>query len=901
MNTPHARSAVAPDPLRSKFVDRYELLRKIATGGMAELYLAKQTGLEGFEKVIAIKKILTHLAEDAEFVGMFLDEARIAAKLSHPNIVQIYDLGYDSESHYIAMEYVAGRNVQHIIEKEAKKNKRIPIEHVCRIMAGVCDGLYYAHSRKDYDNKPLNIVHRDISPQNILVSFSGGVKVVDFGIAKASTQLAQTRAGVLKGKYSYMSPEQVRGQKIDHRSDIFALGLVMYEMLTGIRAFEKDNSLKTLKAIVYDKPLNPREINPEIPIELVKLLAKALEKNPDKRYQNAQDMQLALEDYLENSPKKSNNVRLSRYMYDIFDDELHTADGTMLVKGVGEVIIATRAANAGDLSLMPVENGIDEKTLASVLLPDMLDDKPNGVKNDGDSTKIEDVTFVPRAGNQGPLAQQQGANVGQNQQGYTPKAPTARKPANVEIASALMRDDDAILKDVENEIARELGGEHSNDDGLDDDDGATVPAFDLEEYERRRNDMLAKGQDLRAAGSDGLHRKEVPTPQKPAMTPTAIPANAAAQKVIPTPKPSSTLQAFSAVNLPNVPERPNYANNQQGAPQQPAATIQAMPAHQGPLHSEDLEARMTRQQPMVNPAMLSSLSTAQAASKNLHLRNDDQAAALLAKVDALAADVGTAPPANKPIGSSASSTTSYAFGGLVQQAQQIDAQGASSAAPIQPVQPNAPANTSLYSVEALGGMSGAVRPTIRPAAQSGQQGTNPHTGQNTPASGTQPSPSGYQSAQAPTATTQLPSFANNGLPPVALPEIPDVQPASAWSGGWWDKLKNQPPVVLGLLIATVCLVVIGIVGVVVVTLFSDDNGTKTNTIVEYGVLKVTTDPAGAQVTVDGKTYTSPADVSLQVGRPYDVKIEWAGKPSVVEKVQMQSGEDVKKLHKALGK
>jgi serine/threonine protein kinase len=348
-------------------IDRYEPLKKLATGGMAEIYLAKQSGLEGFEKVVVLKRILPHLSSDEEFVNMFLDEARIAAKLSHPNVVQIYDLGKADNTYYIAMEYVSGRNVQHLITKQQSLGGHLPVEHVCRIIAGVCDGLHYAHARKDYDGKPLNIIHRDISPQNILVSFAGGVKVVDFGIAKASTQLAQTRAGVLKGKYAYMSPEQVRGSKIDHRSDIFAVGLVMYEMLTGARTFERENSLKTLKAIVQEKPLNPREMNPDIPMEVVKILSKALEKNPDRRYKTAQEFQLALEDWLEQSPKKSNNVRLSRFLYELFDDELSSAEGTMVVKGVGQVIIPT--SRQGKEPIKPaVEEEVDSKTLTAALV-----------------------------------------------------------------------------------------------------------------------------------------------------------------------------------------------------------------------------------------------------------------------------------------------------------------------------------------------------------------------------------------------------------------------------------------------------------------------------------------------------------------------------------------------------
>lgn len=354
-------------------IDRYEVLRHLATGGMAELFLAKQSGLEGFEKIVVIKRILRHLAQDQEFVSMFLDEARIAAKLTHPNIVAIYDLGRADDSYYIAMEYVSGRNVQHITAKQEEEGGLIPIEHTCRIIAGVCDGLHYAHSRKDYDGKPLSIVHRDISPQNILVSFAGGVKVVDFGIAKASTQLAETRAGVLKGKYAYMSPEQVRGQQIDHRSDIFALGLVMYEMLTGHRPFERDSSLKTLKAIVQEKPANPQEYNPEIPTAVKNLLSRALEKKPERRYKSAQEMQLAIEDYLESSPRKSNNVRLSQYLYDLFDDELNSKQSTMIVQGIGEVIIPTRRGQSLERSDVEPEE-VDSATLSAALMPARYDD-----------------------------------------------------------------------------------------------------------------------------------------------------------------------------------------------------------------------------------------------------------------------------------------------------------------------------------------------------------------------------------------------------------------------------------------------------------------------------------------------------------------------------------------------
>ncbi|MBM4280002.1 MAG: serine/threonine protein kinase [Deltaproteobacteria bacterium] len=448
------------EPLPAR-IDRYEPLKKLATGGMAEIFLAKQSGLEGFEKVVVLKRILGHLATDDEFVSMFLDEARIAAKLSHPNIVQIYDLGKADNTYYIAMEYVSGRNVQHLITKQQVAGGFLPVEHVCRIIAGVCDGLFYAHSRKDYDGKALNIIHRDISPQNILVSFAGGVKVVDFGIAKASTQLAQTRAGVLKGKYAYMSPEQVRGTKIDHRSDVFAVGLVMYEMLTGLRAFERDSSLKTLKAIVQDKPANPQLINPAIPPEVIKILSRALEKNPDRRYKTAQEFQLAIEDWLEQSPKKSNNVRLSRFLYDLFDDELNSAEGTMVVKGVGQIVVP---ASWGEKAKPAIEDEVDSKTLTAALVDPPAAAAPAAAPR---SARVRDE-LAPQSLVRPPVTGEASSM----------KAP-ARTAATLRPGARPGARADALLKPP-------MPAPEVDDDADDDADGRTVPSFDMEQLERDR-------------------------------------------------------------------------------------------------------------------------------------------------------------------------------------------------------------------------------------------------------------------------------------------------------------------------------------------------------------------------------------------------------------------------------
>jgi serine/threonine protein kinase len=458
------------EPLPAR-IDRYEPLRRLAVGGMAEIFLAKQSGLEGFEKVVVLKRILSNLASDDEFVSMFLDEARIAAKLSHPNIVQIYDLGKADNTYYIAMEYVSGRNIQHLITKQMTVGGHLPIEHTCRIIAGVCDGLFYAHGR-NYDGKPLNIIHRDISPQNILVSFAGGVKVVDFGIAKASTQLAQTRAGVLKGKYAYMSPEQVRGSKIDHRSDIFALGLVMYEMLTGVRAFERDSSIETLKAIVQAKPVNPREMNPDIPMDVVKILSKALEKNPERRYKTAQEFQLALEDWLEKSPKKSNNVRLSRFLYELFDDELNSADGTMVVKGVGQIVIPTSRG----VVEQPVADDVDNETLTAALVePEPVQPASTGTKPQADKTVAPKVAV--------PTSPQTKASTPKSS---TPKPSTPKPSAPKSAAAGPDRPTVPAAAKGSARPAQPSAVRAAENPIFNDDEIGTIPSYDMERLERER-------------------------------------------------------------------------------------------------------------------------------------------------------------------------------------------------------------------------------------------------------------------------------------------------------------------------------------------------------------------------------------------------------------------------------
>ncbi len=301
---------------------KYTLIDRIAVGGMAEIFLARQAGLEGFEKTIVIKRIRPHLSKQSNFVKMFLNEAKLAAQLNHPNIVQIYDLGRIGESYFIAMEYIFGRDMRRIIPKADALGIPFPMVYALKIASSVCEGLYYAHARTDMYGNALNIVHRDVTPENIFVSFDGTVKVLDFGIAKAANQIEQTRAGEIKGKLSYMSPEQCMGKPLDNRSDIFSLGVVLYEWLTGFKLFTGDSEVAILKSITEGKIYAPSYFKADIPEGVEAILMKALEKDREKRYQTAWEMQYDLDQFLSQYEFTPSNIHLSNFLKQLFNDEL---------------------------------------------------------------------------------------------------------------------------------------------------------------------------------------------------------------------------------------------------------------------------------------------------------------------------------------------------------------------------------------------------------------------------------------------------------------------------------------------------------------------------------------------------------------------------------------------------
>lgn len=278
-------------PMAEERLGKYSLERLVATGGMAEIWLARSPS----DSLVAIKRILPHLARDERFISMFLDEASLASKLLHPNIVRIFELGQDGDEHFLAMEFIEGADLADVLDAAETSRTLIPIAAASFITCEVLDALHFAHTFSD-GGKPLNIVHRDVSPHNVLLSEDGRVKLVDFGVAKAVERQSKTQTGVVKGKLSYMAPEQVRQEEVDARADIFAAGILFYELLTNQAPFGRD--LTAISKILHDPPTDPRELRPTIPDALAEIVLKSLEKDPNERYQTSAEMRNVLRVWL---------------------------------------------------------------------------------------------------------------------------------------------------------------------------------------------------------------------------------------------------------------------------------------------------------------------------------------------------------------------------------------------------------------------------------------------------------------------------------------------------------------------------------------------------------------------------------------------------------------------------
>lgn len=303
---------------------KYLLLDRISVGGMAEVFKAKSFGVQGFEKVIAIKRILPSMGKDEDFIKMFIDEAKIAGQLAHANIGQIHELGQIEGAHFIAMEYIWGRDLLQLQNRFKKLDKRLSTTSSAFIVMKICEGLHYAHKKRDVLGSAMEIVHRDCSPQNVVVSYEGEVKLIDFGIARAASRSARTQAGVLKGKFAYMSPEQVRGLPLDRRSDIFSLGIILYECLTGRRLFNGESDFAILEKVRNAEVDLQALKDAEIPAELEKIVLKSLNRTPDDRYQWCADMRDDLRNFLQTTAEV--------YTYRSLGEEMRAAFGTELAR-----------------------------------------------------------------------------------------------------------------------------------------------------------------------------------------------------------------------------------------------------------------------------------------------------------------------------------------------------------------------------------------------------------------------------------------------------------------------------------------------------------------------------------------------------------------------------------------
>ncbi|MBI1947897.1 MAG: protein kinase [Deltaproteobacteria bacterium] len=304
---------------------RYQILGKLAQGGMAEVYLARQVGPGGYQKLVVIKRVRPHLAKDSDFIGMFVNEARLAAMINHPHVVQIFDLGEDDNAHggtdwFLAMEYLDGRDMLQVGRACRSHNKAVPFDVTARIISDACAGLEHAHNLRGADGKLLDLVHRDMSPENVIITFEGQVKVVDFGIAKARDNSIRTQAGQIKGKLGYVAPEAILGKPVDARADIFAIGATLYLFLSGRPAFSGATPMEIFERSLKPPP-SPSEVNNRVPPVLDQICVKALAQDRDQRYRTAGEVRQALDAYLTSTGRPLGPPQLAQFMRILFPPE----------------------------------------------------------------------------------------------------------------------------------------------------------------------------------------------------------------------------------------------------------------------------------------------------------------------------------------------------------------------------------------------------------------------------------------------------------------------------------------------------------------------------------------------------------------------------------------------------
>ena len=304
---------------------KYKILEKLDSGGMAEIYRGEAESIQGFKKQVAIKRILPHLTKNQKFVAMFLDEAKLNLYLNHANIVHVFDIGRSGQTYFIVMEYIDGLNLRTLSESLARQKRRLDMQLSLFIMMEVCKGLGYAHDMGNPESgQPLGIVHRDVSPPNILISKMGEIKLVDFGLAKAASQLERTDPGVVKGKFSYLSPEAASGLDVDYRADIFACGILLFEMLTSRRLFYGETDYQTVELVRQARVPSLTALNAEIPLELDRIVHRSLARDPAQRFQHAYELQDSLAQFLFSRSLKVTNRDIAQLVRECMAERRHT-------------------------------------------------------------------------------------------------------------------------------------------------------------------------------------------------------------------------------------------------------------------------------------------------------------------------------------------------------------------------------------------------------------------------------------------------------------------------------------------------------------------------------------------------------------------------------------------------
>ncbi|MBI2389728.1 MAG: serine/threonine protein kinase, partial [Deltaproteobacteria bacterium] len=345
---------------RSQQFGRYELLDRVNVGGMAEIFRARDTQSGA---ICAVKRILPEIADDDEFVRMFRDEAKVASLLEHPNICKIFDLGRVDSQWFLALQYVEGLDLRGLFDQANRVGVRLPRALLLHAFMRVCEGLEYAHRKRDEAGRPLNVVHRDVSPQNVLVGFDGEVKLIDFGIAKSNGKLSKTQVGTIKGKYGYMSPEQVRGLPLDHRSDLFSLGICMYELFTQQRLFASDNELLIMERIKEAEFVPPRSADPTLPEPIEQIIMRALARDVADRYASAADLYADLQAFAYSEGLVWSKDQVADYMQRTFGPGAAKPSGAAGLNG-HESLNKPSSAGDGPVDERPTSRRVQESLMS---------------------------------------------------------------------------------------------------------------------------------------------------------------------------------------------------------------------------------------------------------------------------------------------------------------------------------------------------------------------------------------------------------------------------------------------------------------------------------------------------------------------------------------------------------